>query len=230
MKRYFQNKIKKANQWLVANVFPFVAYYCLRAIIATCRLEFKGLENYLNLAAHEGGILAIWHNRLLLLPYFSQLTPQIDYAPVISNSRDGDPIAKMATSFPNTEAIRVAHNARSHALRSIVKALKTKKVVVITPDGPRGPRYEIKPGISFAASMGSSKIFPCSWTASRFWQLPTWDKMLIPKPFSRIVFSIGETLEITREEAKNWGKSKNHLESILHKLAKQNDNELHQKL
>lgn len=222
MKRSLQNLFSRLKQWFVADVFPLLAYYFLRALVATCRLEFVGVESYLKRASHEGGILTLWHNRLLLLPHFSQLTPQVHYAAVISNSRDGDLIAKMANSFPNTEAIRVAHNARSQALKSIVKTLKTGKVVVITPDGPRGPRYEIKPGISFAASMGPSKIFPCTWTSSRFWELPTWDKMLIPKPFSRIVFSIGESFDISREEAKDWENTKTSLEDILHKLAEQN--------
>jgi lysophospholipid acyltransferase (LPLAT)-like uncharacterized protein len=217
-----KNLIKKCKNYFLSNILPFLAFFFIRGIISTCRFEFRGLDPYLKFASEKGAILAIWHNRILLLPYFGKYTSQVNYSAVISNSRDGDPISRVISSFPNAEAIRVAHDARSQALKAIIKKLKTGKVVVITPDGPRGPLYKVKPGISFAAAVSSSKIFPATWTCSRYWQLGTWDKMMLPKPFSQIVFSIGDTVEVSRKDSRDMEKVSGTLQNILHSLAKEN--------
>src|SRR5262249_41681403 len=68
-------------------------------------------------------------------------------------------------------------------------------VIIITPDGPRGPRYIAKPGIAAAACETGAHVVPFSWTATRFWQLGTWDKMLLPKPFSTLLVTFGDPIK-----------------------------------
>lgn len=215
--------LKKILLWIRNALFPLLAYYLLRLVILSCRVKIHGLKDYLEDAKKSGGILALWHNRLLLLPYFGGCcTPQINYSAVISNSRDGHPLAKVTSFFPNTRAIRVAHNKRSQALKTVIKTLQTKCVVIITPDGPKGPPYEIKPGLALAATTTSSKIFPLSWSANRYWSLKTWDQMMIPKPFSQIDISIGKALTFNRNRNSNWEEELTCLKKVLLKLGRKN--------
>ena len=97
----------------------------------------------------------------------------------------------------------------------MIHVLQTKEVLVITPDGPKGPPYKIKKGILFAAAASSSKIFPLTWKASRFWQLPTWDHAQIPKPFSRIAISIGVPVSVSKEKKDKWNEEIKLLEQQL---------------
>ena len=66
----------------------------------------------------------------------------------------------------------------------------------MTPDGPRGPRYQCKPGALTAAEMTGAKVIGISWSASRFFQLGSWDKMVIPLPFSKIIVSLSDPPEV----------------------------------
>lgn len=204
----------------LTSVFPIFAYSLLRLILFTCRKESQGLESFLEDTKEKGALLAVWHNRLLLLPYFGGVcTPQIPYTAVISNSHDGEPLAKITASFKNASIIRVAHNARAQALKAIVQSLKKKQVVIITPDGPRGPVYQAKTGTLYAAANSSSNIYPFSWTASHYWELNTWDRMRIPRPFSKIKFFIGKPYRIESEKKlRSWEKETKNLEDVLNKL------------
>ena len=138
----------------------------------------------------------LWHNRLALVA--EALTAKANdftYNAFISNSRDGEPLALFAKSYPNGNIIRVHHQARHQALREMIACLQQKReIILITPDGPRGPRYKIKPGITLAAKQAQAWIVPFTWEADSFWELNTWDKFRIPKPFTTIVFKWGRPL------------------------------------
>ncbi|MBQ4335621.1 MAG: hypothetical protein IJC34_00320, partial [Lentisphaeria bacterium] len=68
--------------------------------------------------------------------------------------------------------------------------------VAFTPDGPRGPRYEMKPGPVIVASMTGAKIIPMSVNASRYWEVGSWDKFQIPKPFSTLELVLGDAVSV----------------------------------
>ena len=89
--------------------------------------------------------------------------------------------------------IRVSHAARHQALKEVIDHLKaTREIILFTPDGPRGPAQRVKPGVIMAAQASGAPIIPFSWEASRFWQFKTWDKFLLPKPFTTITVKLGE--------------------------------------
>lgn len=182
--------MKQAKQYLIA----YTGKYLLRAILATCRLRVKGLERFHSLSKTEKCILMLWHNRLApTSEILNRISPSNIYAAFISKSRDGDPLALLANSYKTGKAIRVPHNARHQALKMVIHSLKKGlDVIVMTPDGPKGPRYVAKPGIVAAAQEASAHVVPFSWTATRFWQLKTWDKMIFPKPFSTVSVTFGE--------------------------------------
>jgi lysophospholipid acyltransferase (LPLAT)-like uncharacterized protein len=193
--RKILNKIK--YQFL-AYPLVYLAKAFVRLILSTCKLEVRGLDHLMKAAkAQNPCILVSWHNRLSLLPeILQQTTGQVIFRAVISNSRDGHLLAMLIESYKRGRTLRVPHNGRYKALVQIISELaKGEQVIVLTPDGPRGPRYAMKPGILVMAKETNALIIPFSWSASAFWQLNTWDKMIFPKPFSKIIAIFGAPIE-----------------------------------
>ena len=180
-----------------------LAYFAkglLHLLLRTCRIEVKGAEHLRSAAERGSCILMLWHNRLLMVAnVLYHYAGDFKYRAIISNSRDGEPLAIFAESFAAAKVLRVAHQARREALHQMVACLQNKEIVIITPDGPRGPRYTMKPGTAFAAAEAGACVVPFSWSADRFWQLKTWDGMMIPKPFSRIQAVFGPAVEVPAE-------------------------------
>lgn len=94
------------------------------------------------------------------------------------------------------------------ALREALKMLRAGQSMAFTPDGPKGPRHRAQPGVIYLASNAPAVIIPLGVAADAFWQLPTWDRYLIPKPFARVHVHLGEPLlvppEIPRAEMALW--------------------------
>jgi hypothetical protein len=185
------------GSWL-AYPLAWLGKLTMKVIWMTCRVEIIGLEQFVKVAAHKPCIMALWHNRMsIVCELFGRYLPDIPYAAFLSKSRDGEPIARIVNSYPNGSCIRVAHNSRHHALMEMIQTLKRRShVVMITPDGPRGPRYQAKMGVVAAARDADAAIVPFSWEADRCWELNTWDGFRIPKFFARIRISFGPPVAI----------------------------------
>ena len=86
----------------------------------------------------------------------------------------------------------------STAIRELVRCLRRGHDVGITPDGSRGPRYEIKPGLVLLAQLSGRRILPISFEYANAWRTRSWDRFFIPKPFSQVTFVVGEPFEVKR--------------------------------
>lgn len=142
-------------------------------------------------------IWIFWHNCLfaapLTRPRFSGRAPASALA---SASRDGAVIESMVTSF-GVKTVRGSSSRRGvAALIALKKALKAGEQLFITPDGPRGPRYHLQPGVVKLAQSSGAPIIPVRFTHSSSWRLKSWDRFHIPKPFSKVVINIGEAIQI----------------------------------
>lgn len=186
-------------------------------LLKTCRVKIQGLETFVKTAEKCPCILMLWHSRLVLVPeILNSHASQFIYTAFISKSRDGDPLAYLAESYAMGRTLRVPHNARHLALSQLISSIKNKgEIIIITPDGPRGPRQVVKPGIVLAAHETEANVFPFSWQAKKFWQLNTWDQMKIPKPFTTIKVIFGEPVILSKENSKNYEKDASFLKSIL---------------
>jgi len=193
-------RLKLKQRWL-PYIYGKLGKCILHVLASTCRFQVEGLESFLKAASRQKCVLIFWHNRLAMVAeIMSRHAPQFRYAAVISNSRDGEVIAVLTNSYQQARSIRVPHHARSSALQMIIRELKKgQEVLVITPDGPRGPLYEVKPGVVIAARESEAQVVPLSWTSSNCWELATWDNFMIPKPFSTILVKIGMPIQISKE-------------------------------
>lgn len=125
---------------------------------------------------------------------------------IISDHKDGEIITRIISHF-GIGAIRGSSSkGGARALINAFNEIKNDTDVIITPDGPRGPLHSISDGAVVIAQKKNLEIYLLNYEASRFWQLGSWDKMIIPKPFSTINFSLSEAINIQNlelDEAKN---------------------------
>jgi len=117
---------------------------------------------------------------------------------LISPSVDGELGAMMVRRFGGVVIRGSSSHTGARALRDYYQALTRENVSpVLTPDGPRGPRFRFKPGALLLAQMSGRPILPMSYAASRAW-LIKWDKFVLPVPFSRIAIAIGPPRYVPR--------------------------------
>ncbi|CAM2070048.1 Lysophospholipid acyltransferase family protein [Sulfidibacter corallicola] len=173
----------------------------LRLIYASCRKRFVNPEHLTRyLDGDQPALIAAWHNRNLMaaFAYLAHRRKGRQIVPLASASRDGG----MATWAMRGLGIRCARGSSSRggfaALKTLMRELKAGNDVAITPDGPRGPVYSIQGGVITAAKMTQAPIVPFSWQASKRKELGSWDRMIVPRPFSTLVFVYGEPLEVPR--------------------------------
>lgn len=142
-------------------------------------------------------ILAFWHGRLLMMPKAWPVSQPIHM--LISQHRDGQLIARTVGHFGIQTAAGSSTRGGSGALRVMLKALRNGENVGITPDGPRGPRQRATDGVIHIARMSGAPVIPLAYAARRRRLLHTWDRFMVPLPFSGGVFVWGEPLTVPRD-------------------------------
>ena len=116
---------------------------------------------------------------------------------LISSSVDGDVPARIARSW-GAEVIRgSANQTGALVLRDMRETMKRGVSIVTTADGPNGPKHEFKSGAVLMARIGKAPMIPLACAASSAWYLKRWDDFMIPKPFARVVYAIGEPIEVS---------------------------------
>ena len=114
---------------------------------------------------------------------------------VVSKSRDGQIAAAVARYWKHEIIYGSSSRGGASALRQCLKVLKSKRCIVITPDGPRGPKEKVKAGIAQIATASGALVIPVFANPNRFWQLNSWDRFIIPKPFARIRITLGDPVK-----------------------------------
>lgn len=145
-------------------------------------------------------IFALWHSRFFVVPpvWRKVLGKKRRNAALTSASHDGDMVARAMGVF-GVKAIRGSSSRRGvAALVGLKKALKDGSDVSITPDGPRGPRYVVQPGIIKVAESSGAPIVQLHATFSSAWRIKSWDRFAIPKPFSKVVVTFAKPIYYER--------------------------------
>lgn len=184
LKGDWKKKLFKVQSFFAAKLIKGL----LNLLLKTCRIRVEGAPQFCELVSKERCILMLWHNRLAPVAFIlSRYTPGIRFTAIVSASRDGDVLSNIIHSYERGSTIRVPHLGRYQALQSVISHVKERKeIVIITPDGPRGPCYEVKPGIAVAALETQAHIVSLNWEAKDYWEFKTWDKFRLPKPFTSI--------------------------------------------
>ncbi len=143
-------------------------------------------------------IYAMWHSRICVIPpLWARTVGKSRQAVVLTSASKDGTILSSAMAVFKIGAIRGSSSRRAvAALIGMKRALRDGQDVCITPDGPRGPRYLFEPGIIKLAESSGAPIVPIHATFSAAWRLKTWDRLVIPKPFSHVQITFGEIVNI----------------------------------
>jgi lysophospholipid acyltransferase (LPLAT)-like uncharacterized protein len=175
----------------------------IRAVSGTLRYRWERDPRELS-SAGRPYIFCVWHNRLALaLVMYRQYAASIGLPPqlagLVSASRDGAFLSHILKLF-EVEPVRGSSSRRgAQALLELSSWLDRGYDAAITVDGPRGPRYKVKPGVIGLAQLTGRAIIPASLRYSRKWTIGSWDRFQIPMPFSTCFFTFDEPIQIPRD-------------------------------
>ncbi len=185
--------LKKRAALLLA---PPLIFSALRLLQATLRIEIEG-EDLVRQRWQSGEavIFAFWHGRMLAMPLAGSITGARACV-LISQHGDGEIATRVIRSF-GIEVVRGSTSRGGAAgLVGLVRAHRRGVNPVVVLDGPRGPRCVAKPGVVKLARTTGAAIVPLSYSADRAWQLSSWDRMIVPKPFARVHIVAGSPMQV----------------------------------
>lgn len=162
--------------------------------------EREGWRDYKEAYARmPNTINAFWHNRLFLMTWFWR---GFDSAVLVSESFDGEYIARTAQRFGFPVIRGSSTRGGSKALRQMARVMRSGTRMSITIDGPKGPRCQVKPGVVMLAASTGVPIVPMLPQAKHYWEMNSWDRLQIPKPFTTAKVFVGEPVFVSREDIK----------------------------
>jgi len=182
-------------------IIPPLVYLFMRFLWYTTFKKF----HYITPISNEQHVCVCWHGELLMSPQaYRKIHKKHPASAIISAHFDGSLIA----STLNMLKIRPLRGSTKKGARQVLlqafKSIKSGEEVLITPDGPRGPRHSMSDGAIGIALKSKLPIFVMNYKADHYWQLKSWDRFVIPKPFTKVDFYIQSiSLEgLALEEAK----------------------------
>jgi hypothetical protein len=171
-----------------------LAVPAMRLLASSWRIRTEHEERWRPLyEARRPHVFLLWHEVLLPLLWHHR---RQDIAIVVSENRDGQYLADFAMALGYGAVRGSSSRGAARALLGAVRELQAGRAVAFTPDGPRGPRRQLKPGVVAAAQRGRGVIVPIHARADRAWRLDSWDRFLIPKPAARITVTYGRPFEV----------------------------------
>lgn len=185
------------SDWILLHVVPPVGYVYLRALRRSMRIESRNAEALADARRDPGQyILAFWHSRFPLMPF---AYPGRKLVVLSSRHRDSQALARVLHRFGLESAWGSSTRGGAAGLHAVVKRTREGYDVGVTPDGPRGPRRRVQPGVVAIARLTGLPVVPVTFSASPARRLRSWDRTLLPRFFSRGLFVYGEAIRVGRE-------------------------------
>ncbi|HWQ92738.1 MAG TPA: lysophospholipid acyltransferase family protein [Clostridia bacterium] len=209
---------QRLGAWLV--------FIIVRMVSATVRYRWHDRSGRF-LESHTGpAIYCVWHNRLALcMPiyygYIHKHTRAQGLAALVSASKDGGFLAAILRCF-RVQPVRGSSSRRgAQALLELTTWSERGYDLAITPDGPRGPRYVVQEGIMSLAQVTGFPVVPISYNLNRKIAVHSWDRFLIPLPFSTCDAAIGQPVRVPREASPEERQGlRRQLESTLREMSR----------
>ena len=224
MKRKLTKRIKYATGYLILKAYVAV-------LGLTSRRSTIGREIIDKLVAdNQLCILCFWHQHIVLSGFYllDWQKQGLHTGFLISPSGDGTLAAKIFVKHGVKLISGSSGRDGAQTMRKLIRAIRKDRLSpVTTPDGPRGPVYEFKPGTLLLASKTGVPIVPIAAACTRYWQLKSWDRFIMPKWFGKMVMVVGDPIHIEkglpvktleprcRELAEIMMKTKQQAENIL---------------
>ena len=188
---------------LIQKLAGRVVYGLLRLLRFTWRINFSDPHGVIKDSRDKPFILCVWHNRLVfgMDAYSNNIKPISGrrLAAMVSASKDGALLVEVLKAF-DIEPVRGSTSRRGRqALLELSRKMKAGMHLGITPDGPRGPCYEIQDGILALSQVTGLPIIPLGASVNRKYRFNSWDRFQLPMPFARCDVAYGAPLQVPRE-------------------------------
>lgn len=172
-------------------------YLLIKFIARTIKFEVEGAEHA---EAIEGAgklpIYCFWHDRIFMSVYYFRNRKIVV---ITSQSLDGEYIARFIQRFGYGAIRGSSTRGGVGALVEMIRLMKKGLATAFTIDGPKGPRYVAKSGAGLLAKKTGNPILPFLIEPEKFWTIKSWDKLQIPKPFSRAKLIYGAPIYVERD-------------------------------
>ena len=182
-----------------ATILGTLAGWLMRLWCGTLRFELEDRCGLGNPANFQGPVIyALWHNRIFSVPAaWRRLCGDSRQCVVLTSaSHDGAMLARAVGVF-GLGSVRGSSSRRGvAALVALRKTLRGGSDVCVTPDGPRGPRYELQAGVVKVAETSGAPLIPIHVELDSAWRLKSWDRFCLPRPFSRVRVIFDEALAV----------------------------------
>jgi lysophospholipid acyltransferase (LPLAT)-like uncharacterized protein len=183
-------------RWIAKHTIAVVGPPLLGLLARTWRIERRG-EAHLTLDGERSGLLlTLWHGRMAIgmIPHRN-----CGYSVLVSHSKDGEVAHRLLRRLGFGTIRGSTSRGAPRVLREMLRDLREGRRVVLTPDGPRGPRHRMNDGVAWMARATGFAVVPVGLGANRVWTLSSWDAFAIPKPFARVVLVYGEPQWVERD-------------------------------
>lgn len=205
-------------------VVPYLAYLYIRFLRRSMRIEFRGVQVLDQVREASGSyILAFWHSRFVLMPY---AYPDQRIVVLASSHRDSRMLGNILTRFGLVRVEGSSTRGGTAGLRALLRKVREGYDVGITPDGPKGPRRQVKEGVIATARFTGLPVVPVTFSAASGRRLRSWDRTMLPRPFTRGLFLYGDPIRIPRDtDDEGMGAYRLKLENALNALTDAADRE-----
>jgi lysophospholipid acyltransferase (LPLAT)-like uncharacterized protein len=208
----------KLLQKMKFRIVGFLGSLLVRVLIFTLRVRTVG-ESHLPHSAGKGAICCFWHAQLLALVY---LYRNRNIHVLVSRHRDGEYIVRVTDRLGFGAVRGSSTRGGVRLLGEALEKLSQGIDIAVTPDGPRGPRQQFKPGALFLARKSGAPLVLGACVPEKAWRLKSWDQFYIPKPFSRAVLVVGEQIYISNKLTGDEMEAKRlELQDLLNELTRQ---------
>ena len=192
--------MKSFKLFLLTKVAPYILQLFVRFIYLTSKKQF----HHASVDEDETFIIAFWHGDLLLQPLnYRKFKKNGNVKVIVSQHKDGAIIRKTVNYLGVSDIQGSSSKGAVRALLNAIKEIKKGTDVAITPDGPRGPRHSVADGIVAIAQKTNTRIVSLSCIPKSYWQIKSWDKFVIPKPFGTIDFYVSEPFSVEGLDMQN---------------------------
>ena len=200
---------------LYKHVLPYILFVILYLIGKTLRVQIinRDVESQLEKQG-KAIIYTFWHGRMLYFPYLYRFSNKSTI--LTSPSEDGEIVARTAKIFGFSSIRGSSFKRGGPALLKMTRSIKEGKAVTMVADGSRGPLYKVQEGIINLAYLTGAPILPVVYGVKNKIQLNTWDRFIIPLPFSKIKVMYGDPVYVDKKTEEI--KSKSKLEELEKKL------------
>lgn len=197
MKKFIKKILRSKTTQIV---LACIGYFYLWFVFKTTRWKYVGLHHIEHLIhSNTPFIAAFWHGRLAMLPFLWRWnTP---FYMLLSEHGDGRFISKIIQHRKIKSIYGSSTRGGAQAALLCVRELKRGHCMGITPDGPKGPRHKASDGLIHIARLSDAPVIPVSYSLKRHKFLKTWDRFLVPLPFTHGIFVIGEPITVSQDKS-----------------------------